>query len=102
MKGIRFYDVVFPSLEDTRVFCFRFYRIRSLPPDTPECRHAETTDRDNKSGRMEEQKEYEKLMNFCETVNSSSEKKNSRRFVSESLAEKGIDAASLHRWGHAR
>ena len=42
-----------------------------------------------------------KLMNFCETVKLIIREKKLQEFVSESLAEKGIDAASLHRW-HAR
>ena len=37
-------------------------------------------------------------MNFCEAVKLFIREKKLQEFVSESLAEKGIDAASLHRW----
>ena len=47
--------------------------------------------------RVEEQKEYEidELLRNCEAHH---QRKKLQEFVSESLAEKGIDAASLHRW----
>ena len=83
------------DLEDTRDVLFSILQDRSLPLTLRMSASEQLTEQ--YQIRVEEQKEYEidELLRNCEAHH---QRKKLQEFVSESLAEKGIDAASLHRW----
>ena len=87
--------MMFSQLEDTRDVLFSILQDRSLPLTLRMSASEQLTEQ--YQIRVEEQKEYEidELLRSCEALH---QRKKLQEFVSESLAEKGIDAASLHRW----
>lgn len=87
--------MMFSQLEDTRDVLFSILQDRSLPLTLRMSASEQLTEQ--YQIRVEEQKEYEidELLRNCEAHH---QRKKLQEFVSESLAEKGIDAASLHRW----
>ena len=87
--------MMFSQLEDTRDVLFSILQDRSLPLTLRMSASEQLTEQ--YQIRVEEQKEYEidELLRNCEALH---QRKKLQEFVSESLAEKGIDAASLHRW----